>query len=431
LLRGTCVVAVSLLLEPVEAQVVPDGPELQINTTTAAFQSGVTLSHDDGGGFVAAWQDYGQDGGGYGLFGQRFDSAGSKLGGEFQINSHTAAIYQRYAAVSHDPSCSFVVVWDSRAQDGSGEGVFGQRFDSAGGKLGLEFQVNMTTAGYQRIPALDHDSSGNFVVVWEDGGGLDGSSYGVFAQRFDSSGVKLGVEFQVNTYTTSYQRSASVSYDSSGQFVVVWESDGQDGDLNGIFGQRFDAGGGKLGVEFQVHSFTSNRQRDPAISHATSGGGLVVLWTGYGQDGDVSGVFGQRFDGSGNKVGGDFQVNLYTAGTQWQPVVSHDPSGEFIAGWTSDEQDLSGHGIFGRRFDSAGAARGGEFQINTTTIGFQTAPQLSHDRHGNFVVAWAGPGAGGDLYGIYGQRFIARLIATGSSTGATPASRARRFQRQP
>jgi hypothetical protein len=78
------------------------------------------------------------------------------------------------------------------------------------------------------------DSSSGFVVVWSS---LDGDQSGVFAQRYATSGAPLGTEFRVNTHTQSYQGAASVA--TSGNFVVVWHSEGQDGPGAGIFGQRY------------------------------------------------------------------------------------------------------------------------------------------------------------------------------------------------
>ena len=83
------------------------------------------------------------------------------------------------------------------------------------------------------------DSSGNFVVVWESNN-QDGSSSGVFGQRYDSTGAALGPEFRVNTYTTDLQRFPAVASDSSGNFVVVWKSY-QDGSNYDVFGQRYGA----------------------------------------------------------------------------------------------------------------------------------------------------------------------------------------------
>ena len=49
----------------------------------------------------------------------------------------------------------------------------------------------------------------------------------------------LGLEFRVNTFTAGGQFNPQVSAAADGSFVVVWQSTGQDGDGNGIFGQRY------------------------------------------------------------------------------------------------------------------------------------------------------------------------------------------------
>src|SRR5262245_39979001 len=61
----------------------------------------------------------------------------------------------------------------------------------------------------------------------------------------------VGPEFQVNTYTTENQWYPAVSSDAIGNFVVVWAGAGQ-GDSRGIFGQRYDNSGNSLGAEFSV-----------------------------------------------------------------------------------------------------------------------------------------------------------------------------------
>ena len=96
-----------------------------------------------------------------------------------------------------------------------------------GTPLGDEFRVNTYTTGTQYNAEVAADPGGNFVVVWTDFV-QDGSGFGVFAQRFGSSGAPLGPEFRVNTYTTSFQWFASVAADSAGNFVVVWSAYGLD-----------------------------------------------------------------------------------------------------------------------------------------------------------------------------------------------------------
>ncbi len=145
--------------------------------------------------------------------------ASSPAGPEFQVNTFTTS-YQYYPSVSSDGAGNFVVAWRSRLQDGSSYVVFAQRYDSAGVAQGSEFQVNTFTTSNQIDPSVSSDAAGNFVVAWPSFN-QDGSNFGVFAQRYDSAGVAQGSEFQVNSFTTNTQKLPSVSSDGAGNFVVA------------------------------------------------------------------------------------------------------------------------------------------------------------------------------------------------------------------
>lgn len=87
-------------------------------------------------------------------------------------------------------------------------------------KLGAEFQVNIYITNYQGFPATSMDPNGNFVVVWQSGG-QDGSGYGIYGQHhYGSDGNSIGNEFQVNNYTNSNQR-----YFYS-QHLLFWDRQG-------------------------------------------------------------------------------------------------------------------------------------------------------------------------------------------------------------
>ena len=214
------------------------------------------------------------------------------VGSEFQVNTYTTGSQtMNYAggrrAVAADPSGKFVVVWASDKQDGSNYGVFAQRYDSGGNRLGAEFRVNSYTTANQANPVVASDAAGNFVVVWNSGGMKDGSQTGVFGQRFGSAGNKLGGEFQVNSYTTGPQSYAAVAFDGSGNFIVVWRSDDQDGDKTGIFGQRYNSSGQRRGTEFQVSTYTTSHQRTRVFGSQfvapDARGNFVVVWQGSGR----------------------------------------------------------------------------------------------------------------------------------------------------
>jgi len=158
---------------------------------------------------------------------------------------------------------------------------------------GTEFQVNTYTPNTQRYSSAAGLSGGSFVVTWPSNA-QDGSGYGVYGQVFNSSGSKVGAEFQVNTFTTNDQDYPSVAGLSGGGFVVTWTSNAQDGSGYGVYGQVFDSSGSKVGDEFPVNTYTPNNQDFPSVA-ALSGGGFVVAWNSWGQDGDSTGVYGQRF----------------------------------------------------------------------------------------------------------------------------------------
>ena len=127
--------------------------------------------------------------------------------------------------------------------------MFAQRFDATGGTLGPNFAINTTTTGNQDQVSLAGLNDGNFVAIWRSFG-QDGDAEGVIGQIFDSAGTKIGGEFQVNSFTTGEQTTgvdAAVAATDDGGFVVTWQSAGQDGDGFGVFAQRFDAKAQPLG----------------------------------------------------------------------------------------------------------------------------------------------------------------------------------------
>ena len=114
-------------------------------------------------------------------------------------------------------------------------------------------------------------SNGNFTVVWQSNGssGTDSSTESTQGQRYAWNGTPLGGQFQVNTYTTSSQTNPVVSSGSDGGFVVVWWSDGSfgtDSSDYSVQGQRYNSNGSHQGVEFQINTFTTNRQKKSAVS---------------------------------------------------------------------------------------------------------------------------------------------------------------------
>ena len=401
--RILSVVVATLVPGTVYPQGEPVGPEFRINTYTDLHQFGPSVARDSAGNFVVVWASSLPGGGATPIRGQRFSSSGTPAGSEFAVNSYAQGV-AGYAPVASDALGNFVAVWAGSSPDDA-YGVFGQRFDAAGGPLGLEFRVNTYTTDSQRRPSVASDPSGNFVVVWESV-----LQYGVFAQRFAASGVPLGPEFRVNTGGPGFQGFPSVAVGGSGNFVVVWQR--QDGASAGIFAQRYDSAGAPIGSQFLVNTYTTENQFFPAVA-SDAADNFIVTWASAGQEGEPGGggggpplgVYGQRYSSSGAPLGPEFRVNTYTPGNQYLASIATDPTGNFVIVWGSAQQDGSDIGVYGQRYESSGIPTGPEFRVNTFTTAAQAGPVVASDAAGNFVVVWTSDTQDGSGFGIFGQRY--------------------------
>ena len=386
---------------------VPAAGEFRVNTTVQDDQGDASAAAAPNGDFVVVWtsrlvplQDYN-------IFGQLYTADGARRGGEFRVNSFTTDM-QRRARVAMRADGSFVVVWMNVATGG----ISAQRFDPAGGPLGGEFRVNSSFSG--TAAAIATDPRGNAVVTWWSSTPQDPDG-GVFARLVSPHGVPQASEFRVNTFTTFAQIIPEVAMAPSGDFVVAWVSALQDGSSYGVFGQRFSAAGTPVGAEFMAPTGTVGAQRNQSVDMDAQGN-FVIVWDSYGNDGSGTGVFGQKFLASGARFGAEFRVNTYTSLGQFSPRVRMGETGAFVVTWSSFGQDGSNSGTFGQRFFSGTSPRGPEFRVNTFTTNAQYGGGVAADPAGNFTVTWSSMGQDGSGAGVYAQRY-GGLIPAGLRLG--------------
>jgi len=290
------------------------GSEFKVNTYTLSEQLSPSVTALNDSGFVVTWQsDAQEETYGYSIYAQRYDVNGDASGDEFQVN--TTTLYgQSSPSVTALNDGGFVVTWQSTVLYNSSnewdynDEIYAQRYDVNGNTSGDEFQVNTYTSSDQSYPSVTALNDGGFVVTWQSDG-QDGSGVGIYAQRYDVSGDASGDEFRVNTYISISQKSPSVTALNDGGFVVTWQSDGQDGDAGEIYAQRYDGNGNTSGDEFQVNTTTLYNQSYPSVT-ALNDGGFVVTWQSDGQDGSGVGIYAQRYDVNGNRLGDTSIVSL-------------------------------------------------------------------------------------------------------------------------
>ena len=391
---------------PAWAQPTPNGDNFVVNTYNTSDQWGSRVASNGAGAFVVVWESYLQDGDGYGLFGQLFDSTGGRVGAEFRVNASTLGS-QWQPDVGIDGSGAFIVVWKDSAQGV----VLGRRFDSAANPLTDEFEVPEPGTHYKYRPSVAVAPSGAFVVAWTDDAPIYGGNTDVHGQLFDSSGTRVNGVFQANSGAGSAKGYADAAMDDAGAFIFAWESLGQTAPCctYDIFARRFDSTGAPIGGEFQVNTYITGNQRYPQVATDATGD-FVVAWVDYEQEAATVGVFGRLYDSLGAPRGGEFHVNTYTEGDQYLPSVTMDATGNFLVAWT---HAFTGQPeIEGQAFSSDGWPLGGETQLSMDHPYGGVEGAVAMDDAGNFIATWTTLLLDGGRYSedIVGQRFDAAPI---------------------
>jgi len=377
--------------------------EFRVNTYTTEIQRSSSIAMANDGKFVITWHSSGQDGSSYGVYAQKYNADGSVNGSEFRVNTYTTGNqYEPSIAMANDGK--FIITWYGEGQGDTG-GIFAQKYNADGSTNGSNFLVNSYTTYYQENPSIAISNNGSFIISWNRYG--NGDDEGIFAQKYNADGSTNGSNFLVNTYTTNTQEKQSVAISDNGSFVISWQSVGQDGDSASnyeynVYAQKYNANGSVNGSEFKVNTYTTNNQSNSSVS-MDGNGNFIISWQSSGQDGNGIGIYAQKYNADGSVNGSEFRVNTYTTGAQQNPLISIDTTGNFIITWNGNGiGDLSG--IYAQRFNSSGTKLGSEFLVNSYTTNNQMYPEISINDNGYFVISWEGCGLG-DSSGIFAKRF--------------------------
>ena len=160
-------------------------------------------------------------------------------------------------------------------------------------KQGGEFQVNARTTGSQSLPSIAVEADGDFIVTWSD---YDGYGVGIFAHRFNSAGVRQGLQFQVNTLTARpstdprWRPRATATLSSSGRASTKTGGDdrllrrlratvhfGRHATRHRVPGehlhvQRPGESAGRLGQRRRLHGRMAESNQDSGMAMACSAG---------------------------------------------------------------------------------------------------------------------------------------------------------------
>jgi hypothetical protein len=407
------------------------GSEFVVNAQLTGMQLWPSIAGFASGGFIVVWgsTDPLQDGAGYAIKAQRFDSLGNAVGAEFLVNS-AAAGDQRAPSVTTLASGGYVVTWETAdtAQDGSGTAIKGQLFDSAGAAVGAEFRVNSQLTADQIRPSITGLESGGFVVTWQTADSTqDGHTTAIKGQIYSAAGTAVGTEFLVNTGAVGAEMSPSVTSLTGGGFVATWTlGSGTSAD---IYAQVFAANGAKSGGQFRVNSTTPFNQDFASVTEL-SDGRFVVTWSSSSSlttsDNEIR---ARIFSASGTPVGNDFVVSTTKVSSMGNflgstnPQVLHLPDGGFLVTWSLGSGDYINSSIRGQYFDAGGARLGSEFLVSTVADRAESNPDIAIDGNGNLFAVWTSANTNFTDYDIRGQVYTPsgapEIVSNGGGGTAT------------
>src|SRR5262245_37494227 len=93
--------------------------------------------------------------------------------------------------------------------------------------IGPAFRLNQTTAEGQHLPVLVPLGAGGFVAAWTSVRNSTDETLGIFAQRYDGSGNRVGGELRLDSDAVAPARDfldlQLVSL-SDGGFVALWKT---------------------------------------------------------------------------------------------------------------------------------------------------------------------------------------------------------------
>ena len=351
--------------------------DTQINKWTLNDQRLPKVSSLSDGSFVVVWQSYLEDGSGWGIYGQIFYSNGAKKGNEFPITNNTT-LNQTNPNVAASSKGKFMVIWQQ--SDGN---VFGQMFINYGTKLRGLFQINTMNNPPSQNPSITKLTKNNFVVTWED-------SNNIYVQIMtDDGNTKIIQQFNISS-PNHLPYFPSITSLVNGNIIVTYRG-------SNVYAQIFYENGTLLKSEFPVNP----------LGHATSvsinsisTSNFMIVWSSQSQViGSDYDIYGQSFASSGIKIGNEFRINTYIIGDQKNPSITSLANDNYIVTWNNNNQYGSGYGIYGQILDSTGNKIGSQFKVNTYRTDAQQFPSVSSLINTNFVVVWENYAQDSSIFG--------------------------------
>lgn len=167
-------------------------------------------------------------------------------------------------------------------------------------QLVSDFKVNNDTTNYtQNYSKIGVDAEGNFVIVWQDN--RSGVTYDLYMNLYNKNGIPLTGNIKINPSQTQ-AGAGEIAMKPNGRFFLSWSE--FSGTRNSIklkmFSKTFDS----LSTSITCNDDFIKRKAYPKIGISPEGN-VIVSWLEYTESFANYQIMLQRFDSTGNKIGGN------------------------------------------------------------------------------------------------------------------------------
>lgn len=398
-----------------------DVPEIQMNVR------GVT---DGAGGAILVWSD--MRAGQADIYAQRIDVDGNPMWpvGAPSLDGIPVCVdtdHQSWVSVVGDGAGGAIIVWE---QGNTPNDLYAQRLGPDGE---IQWPVGAPTGdgvvvtdapGVQIWSRVVADGVGGAVLVWTDGRNNPTTSFDIYAQRINGSGLTLwpgDLPVCVNDRAQTYP---AIATDGAGGAFIAWHDPGP-ADYIEVWAQYIDHTG--------THHWTSNGivLNDTSIStqHTLRGvtdgqGGAIFVWEDL-RDWVTNGkdLYGQRVNSLGPVWTAGGVVLSAAAGNQRDPAVAAPRDGSVVIAWRDGRVGESDADVYALEIIDGTTIVGPPDGLAVSTAQYaQNGPVVGVSGWNDAMIVWNDSrnlATGTDVYaqGV----FLIAIFADGFESGNTMA----------
>lgn len=360
------------------------------------------IASSENGQFVIVWSGRNTKDKTSNIFLQSYDNEGKEISENILVSQMSDSTVNYFPSISKLKNNNFVIAWESWKYEFRADYSYitAQRYSIDDGLIGNNIFVNERdsnrSSNFSSVCSLNDD---DFLVSWRNGSLLS-------ARRFDSNGVALSNDFYIKLDSKiAYPYWPSVSSDTSGNYVFVWE-DMRFGTKD-IFIQKYDKFNNPYGSNIKAtDDGESSFETDPAII-ADEKKNYLVAWNDK-RDG-FSQVYAQPYSANGNPIGPNIKISYMNENNQFygslKPTIRIDNKGNYVIAW------IYNYNIFIQKLSQEGKLIGDNLKITDQNFREVNQIDIKFNSINTMFIIWDGIKffynniQSGYKIGVFGRKF--------------------------